>query len=48
MRYASGARLREDTGDLALVADLLRHSSLDTARDYAKADNRQLKRALGE
>jgi integrase/recombinase XerC len=48
LRHASGTRLREATGDLALVADHLRHSSLDTARGYAKADNRQLKKALGE
>jgi integrase/recombinase XerC len=48
LRHASGTRLREDTGDLALVADHLRHSSLDTARGYAKANNVQLKRALGE
>ena len=46
LRHASGTRLRDETGDLALVADHLRHSSLDTARSYAKADNRQLKRAL--
>jgi integrase len=48
LRHASGTRLREDTGDLALVADHLRHTSLDTARGYAKANNTQLKRALGE
>ena len=48
LRHASGTRLREETGDLALVADHLRHSSMDTARGYAKADNRQLRRALGE
>ncbi len=48
LRHASGTRLREDTGDLALVADHLRHSSLDTARGYAKANNIQLKKALGE
>ncbi len=48
LRHASGTRLRDETGDLALVADHLRHSSLDTARSYAKSDNRQLKRALGE
>lgn len=48
LRHASGTRLREDTGDLALVADHLRHSSLDTARGYAKSDNRQLRKALGE
>ena len=48
LRHASGTRLREETGDLALVADHLRHNSMDTARGYAKADNRQLRRALGE
>lgn len=48
LRHASGTRLRDETGDLALVADHLRHSSLDTARGYAKANNMQLKRALGE
>jgi integrase/recombinase XerC len=48
LRHASGTRLREHTGDLALVADHLRHSSLDTARGYAKATNMQLKKALGE
>ncbi len=46
LRHASGTRLRDETGDLALVADHLRHSSLDTARGYAKANNVQLKRAL--
>ena len=46
LRHASGTRLRDETGDLALVADHLRHSSLDTARGYAKANNAQLKRAL--
>ena len=48
LRHASGTRLRDETGDLALVADHLRHSSLDTARGYTKANNMQLKRALGE
>jgi integrase/recombinase XerC len=48
LRHASGTRLRQETGDLALVADHLRHSSLDTARGYAKANNLQLKKALGE
>lgn len=48
LRHASGTRLRTETRDLALVADHLRHSSLDTARGYAKADNTQLKKALGE
>ena len=48
LRHASETRLKEETGDLALVAYHLRHSSMDTARGYAKADNRQLRRALGE
>ena len=48
LRHAAGTRLRDETGDLALVADHLRHSSLDTARGYAKASNQQLKRAVGE
>lgn len=48
LRHSAGTRLREDTGDLALVADHLRHSSLDTAQGYAKSNNRQLKKALGE
>ena len=48
LRHASGTRLRDETGDLALVADHLRQVNLDTARGYAKANNAQLKRALGE
>lgn len=48
LRHASGTRLRDETRDLALVTDHLRHSSLDTARGYAKANNMQLKKALGE
>ena len=48
LRHASGTRLRDETGDLALVADHLRHSSLDTARGYAKASNQQLKKAVGD
>lgn len=47
-KHASGTWLHDETGDLAPVADDLRHSSLDTARGYAKANNVQLKRALGE
>ncbi len=48
LRHAAGTRLRDETGDLALVADHLRHASLDTARGYAKASQGQLKKALGE
>lgn len=48
LRHAAGTRLRDETGDLALVADHLRHASLDTARGYAKASNAQLKKAVRE
>lgn len=48
LRHAAGTRLRDETGDLALVADHLRHSSLDAARGYAKASNQQLKKAVEE
>ena len=47
LRHAAGTRLRAETGDLSLVADHLRHASLDTARSYAKADNTRLKKAVG-
>jgi integrase/recombinase XerC len=48
LRHASGTRLLEATGDITLTADHLRHSSLDTARGYAKRSNQQLKKAVGE
>ena len=48
LRHAAGTRLRDQTGDLALVADRPRHSSLGTARGYAKASSQQLKKAVGE
>ena len=48
LRHACGTRLYHETGDLALVADHLRHNSLDTARGYAKANNAQLKKAVGD
>ena len=48
LRHASGTRLLEDTGDITLTADHLRHSSLDTARGYAKRSNKQLKKAVGD
>ena len=48
LRHSSGTRLHDETGDLALVADHLRHSSLDTARGYAKVNNTQLKKAVGD
>lgn len=37
MRHASETRLREETGDLVLVTNHLRHNSLYTAQGYAKA-----------
>ena len=48
LRHASGTRLLEDTGDITLTADHLRHASLDTARGYAKRSNKELKKAVGE
>ena len=48
LRHASGTRLLEDTGDITLTADHLRHSSPDTARGYAKRSNKELKKAVGE
>lgn len=48
LRHASGTRLLDATGDITLTADHLRHSSLDTARGYAKRSNQQLKKAVGE
>lgn len=48
LRHACRTRLYYETGDLALVADHLRHNSLDTARGYAKANNAQLQKAVGE
>lgn len=48
LRHSAGTRLRAETGDLSLVADHLRHASLDMARSYAKADNTRLKKAVRE
>ena len=48
LRHACGTRLHQETGDLAYVADHLRHNGLDTARTYAKTDNQQLKKTVGE
>lgn len=46
LRHTAGTRMRHEQADLALVAEHLRHVSLDTARGYAHADNRRLKRAV--
>ncbi len=48
LRHSAGTRIRHEQGDIALVADHLRHSSLDTARGYAHTDNQKLKETVGE
>ena len=48
LRHAAGTRMRSEQLDLALVADHLRQSTLDTARGYAKKENRRLKEAVRE
>ena len=48
LRHSAGTRIRHEQSDLALVAEHLRHSSLDTARGYAHTDNKRLKRAVEE
>ena len=37
LRHTAGTRLQDETRDIALVVDHLRHASLDTARGYTKA-----------
>lgn len=46
LRHAAGTRLYRQTGDLGQVQDHLRHSTLDMARHYAKADRRRLQASL--
>jgi len=46
LRHAAGTRLYRQTGDLGQVQDHLRHSTLDMARHYAKADRRRLRASL--
>jgi integrase/recombinase XerC len=48
LRHSAGTRIRHEQSDLALVAEHLRHSSLDTARGYAHTDNQRLKKAVEE
>jgi len=48
LRHSAGTRLQEETGNIVLVADHLRHSSLDTARGYAKSSDSRVKKAVGE
>lgn len=47
IRHSAGTRLHEETGNIVLVADHLRHLSLDTARGYTKSNNTQVKKAVG-
>lgn len=46
LRHSSRTRLHEEMGDIVLVADHLRHASLDTAKGYAKSNNK-VKKAVG-
>lgn len=46
LRHASGTRLLEVTGDLALVADHLRHANVETTRTYAKRQVTRTRAAL--
>lgn len=46
LRHSAGTRLYRQTGDLGQVQDHLRHSTLDMARHYAKADRRRLQASL--
>lgn len=46
LRHSAGTRIRHEQSDLALVAEHLRHASLDTARGYAHTDNRRLRQAV--
>ena len=47
LRHAAGTRLHEETGDIVLVADHLRHVSLGTALGYAKRNNAKVIKAVG-
>lgn len=48
LRHSAGTKLLSESGNLVLVAEHLRHASLDTARGYAHQDNKQLKEAVGD
>lgn len=47
LRHACGTRLMRETGDLDTVARVLGHSSLETARVYAKWSDEAAKTAIG-
>ena len=46
LRHSAGMRMQNEKGNIVMVADHLRHSSLDTARGYAHQDNQTLKEAV--
>ncbi len=48
LRHAFATRLLESTGDLALVQDMLGHSSPATTRIYAKVSNKKMRQAHRE
>jgi len=47
LRHTAGTRLVAETGSIELAAGLLGHSSLDTARVYAKWSDKGLRAVLG-
>jgi len=47
LRHYCGTRLMRDTGDLDTVARVLGHSSIETARVYAKWSDQGAKTAIG-
>ena len=48
LRHSAGTRLQRETGNLSLVADHLGHATLDMARNYAKRDDEELKKAVDD
>jgi integrase/recombinase XerC len=45
LRHAFATRVLEATGDLAVVQDMLGHSSPDTTRIYAKVSSKRMRDA---
>lgn len=46
LRHLAGSKLYEQTESLGIVADHLRHASMETARRYAKDRSKKVKKAL--
>jgi integrase/recombinase XerC len=46
LRHTAGTKLYEQTESLGVVADHLRHANVETARRYAKARSKRVKKAL--